>query len=350
MLLRQLAAQEPEAVYLSADTLDPGEDLFGIVRRLCTRFRFTTVLVDKIHFLEDALGQVKKIVDFLDTRLIFTSSVAVAMKQSAHDLSRRVKVHDLDYFGFGEYLKFSAGLDLPTLCLGDLLEGRWTPGHLRCAHRFEDYVAGGLLPFSLEEPAPMPLLANTLEKVIEQDIPRTLRLTTPEIPLLHKTLDFVGKSGVDGINYTSVSANIGITKYKAEQYLGAFESAFIMQRLFPAGTNVLREPKVLLLPPLRLLYREMAEATGGLREDFFAFAMRRAGIDVRYLKGTRGEKTPDFLVEHDGQRIAFEVGGKGKGRSQFKNCRTDRKTILSPGAEPSPQRIPLHLAGFLAES
>ena len=69
---------------------------------------------------------------------------------------------------------------------------------------------------------------------------------------------------------------------------------------------------------------------------------------MHYLKGTRGEKTPDFLVEYGGQRLAFEIGGRGKGRSQFKGIQADRKIILTPDIAPSLDRLPLYLAGFLA--
>jgi len=124
--------------------------------------------------------------------------------------------------------------------------------------------------------------------------------------------------------------NLGITKYKAKQYADPFETAFVFMRIFPAGTNVLREPKVLLVPPVRLLHRTPDEAAGGLREDFFALALRQAGIPLHYLKSTLGEKMPDFLVEYRDSRIAFEIGGRGKGRSQFKGVKADRKIILAP--------------------
>ncbi len=80
---------------------------------------------------------------------------------------------------------------------------------------------------------------------------------------------------------------------------------------------------------------------------FFAMAMRQAGIPIEYLKSTTGQKTPDFLIEHGGQKISFKIGGKGKGRSQFKGVKADQKIILLQGGASSPGRIPLEMAGFL---
>lgn len=122
----------------------------------------------------------------------------------------------------------------------------------------------------------------------------------------------------------------------------------MLQRLLPAGTNVLKEPKILLMPPLRLLHLPLEEARGALREDFFVFALRQAGLDLSYLKGTRGQKTPDFLLRQMERNLVFEVGGKGKGRSRFKGIEADRKIVFSEGGSLSREAIPLNLAGMLA--
>lgn len=348
VLLKQLAAAGKHTCYLSADTLPPDADLFGILSHLAEAYKFHTFLLDEIHFLNDAAAGLKQAFDFLKIRVIFTSSVAVAMEATAHDLSRRVRLHRLDYFSLREYLLFAKKTSVEKLRIDEILSGRISAEHLRAAVHFDSYLRGGMLPFGLEEPDPLPLLKGSLEKIIQRDIPRTLNLRADEIPLLAKVLAFIGRAEVDGINYSTLAANLKITKYKAEQYTAAFESAFVLQRLFPAGTNVMREPKVLLVPPIRLLHREESDSRGGLREDFFALAMRQAGIPVQYLKSTRGQKTPDFLIMHKGQKLVCEVGGSGKGRNQFKGVTADRKIIFSPEGTPGNDRMPLHLLGFLA--
>ena len=349
ILLKQIAAGDKEAFYCSVDTLEESADLFEIAKELSERYRFQRFLFDEIHFLRNALGDLKKIHDFLpDIQIFFTGSVALAIHDSAHDLARRVRIYPLEYFSFREFLAIREGETLEKISLDDLLAGKVSTAHLRASRHFSNYLAGGLLPFSLQEPDPLPLLRSTITKIISRDIPSLRGLRVDELPILEKLLAFIGRSQVDGINYSSLSKNLGITKYKAEQYAEAFEQAFVLQRIFPAGTNVLREPKVLLMPPIRLLHRPMDEAQGGLREDFFVMAMRQAGIPIQYLKSTTGQKTPDFLIEHHGRKIVFEIGGKGKGRSQFKGVQADQKIILTPDIAPSENRIPLHLLGFIS--
>ncbi|MEJ2025503.1 MAG: AAA family ATPase, partial [Deltaproteobacteria bacterium] len=327
--------------------LERDDDAWELIRKLNRHYAFRTFLLDEIHFLTDPTALLKQLYDFVDVRIVFSSSVALAMQASAYDLSRRVRLMDLHSFSFREYLAFNQGILLPPLKLDQIAKGEWTPEHLLAGRHFDDYLKGGVLPFSLEEPDPLSFLESITEKVIARDIPSVLRLAVDELETIRRLLRFVGRSAVDGINYSSLSRNLGITKYKAEQYVGCLEKAFLMQRVFPAGTNVLREPKVVMTPPNRLLYRNFEDASGGLREDYFVETMKQAGIGFQYLKSTRGAKTPDYLIEAQ-PPLVVEVGGPGKGRQQFKGITVDHKLIFTHSLMPEKGRIPLFLLGFLA--
>jgi predicted AAA+ superfamily ATPase len=348
VLLRQYARSHADACYLSADALDPDDDLWDIIGKLAEHYGFRTFLIDEVHFLADASGLLKRLYDFRDVHVLFSSSVALAMRASAHDLSRRVRLLELHNFSFREYAAFKEGQTLPPCSLEQLAKGEWTPDHLRVGRLFEEYLLrAGLLPLALDEPDPLPFLANVVEKVIARDIPRVARLTTDELDTIRKLLRFVGRSAVDGINYSCLSRNLGITKYKAEQYVDCLEQAFILQRVLPEGTNVLREPKILMMPPCRLLYRDVEDAIGGLREDYFVDMLRQAGIALRYLKSTRGAKTPDYLVVGGPDKLVVEIGGPGKGRQQFKGIEIDRKRVFAHTDSPTAGAIPLFLVGYL---
>jgi uncharacterized protein len=347
VLLRQYAIAHDDAFYLSADTLDRNDAPWELIRKLNQHYGFRTFLLDEIHFLENPTALLKQLYDFVDIRVLFSSSVALSMQSSAYDLSRRVRLLNLHGFSFREYLTFAQGISLPPLEFEQIAAGQWTPEHLRAGRFFDDYLQGGILPFALEEPEPLGFLENIIEKVIHRDIPSVARLMVDELDSIQRLLRFVGRSTVDGINYSSLSRNLGITKYKAEQYVTFLEKAFILQQVFPAGTNVLREPKVLMTPPNRLLYRDLEDAVGGLREDYFVEAMKQSGIRFQYLKSTRGAKTPDYLIMDSPTKLAVEIGGPGKGRQQFKGVSIDRKIVFAHSQVPGKGRLPLFLIGYL---
>ncbi len=346
VLLKQLLSSDPDSFYLSADTLDES-NLFQVASVLSDQYKIKRLLIDEIHFCKSYARDLKKIYDFLDVRIIFTSSVSLSLFDSAYDLSRRVRLRFMHPFSFREYILFTKDVDIPKLSIANIFEGQWTTDHMRYNHLFDEYLQGRLFPFSLEEPDFMPLLKNVCQKVIRKDIPSVSNLRFDDVEKIEKVLEFIGKSEVDGINFTSISKNLGITKYKAELFVKLLARAFILNPVYPAGTNVLKEPKILMYLPFRLLFRDWSRCVGPVREDFFAEIVSIKGYEFHYLKTKRGEKTPDFLVKFNDEQIVIEIGGKGKGREQFKGITIKKKLILSHGTVNGRNSKPLSLLGFI---
>jgi predicted AAA+ superfamily ATPase len=346
IILKQIAALHSDSVYISVDSIGD-VDLFELIQELNQDYKIRLFLLDEVHFVKNIDEILKKTYDFFDIRVIFTSSVSLGMFKSAYDLSRRVKLLKIFPFSFREYLYFLEETELTSLTIEQMMKKEWSPQHLQYSRRFHKYLKGGNQPFSMEEPDVLPLLQNILQTIIYKDIPKIAGLTAEELDLIAKTVSFIGKSGVDGINYSSISKNIGITKFKAQSYIELLQKAFVLHRVLPTGSNVLKEPKVLLAPPFRLIFKEYNESIGALREDFFVEMLTMAGFKYHYLKSTRGAKTPDFMVYDNETRYIVEVGGKGKGREQFKGITEKKKIIFSHSDRIDGIRCPLFLAGFL---
>ena len=100
--------------------------------------------------------------------------------------------------------------------------------------------------------------------------------------------------------------------------------------------------------PYRLLYKSWDDAIGAVREDFFATAMSMADMPFRYLKSTTGRKTPDFWLTTESGDWVVEIGGPGKGRTQFKGVCVKRKMVLVHDTGSRRNGIPLFMAGYLA--
>ena len=346
IIMKQLLAHYKDtACYISLDAVDsPG--LFQTVRSLNEKYKFKIFLIDEIHHEKQYARELKKLYDFLDIRIIFSSSVALSLQETAYDLSRRVSLVSINPFSFSEYLYFLNGQEFAPLSIAQIMDQQWDPIHIRQEIHFENFLKGGLLPFSLEEPNCLPLLKNILDKIITSDIPMVGRLLTEEIQILHRLIRFIGNSSPDGINYSSLSNNLKITKYKAEQYVNLLEKAFVLKQVTPVGTNVMKEPKILMRLPYRLLFQSYESAIGALREEFFIEMMICKGISFNYLKSTRGAKTPDYLVQSGDGSYVIEIGGPGKGREQFKGFDGKKNIILSHSNEIKGLKRPLFLIGF----
>lgn len=305
-------------------------------------------MLDEIHFIKNIDEVLKKIYDFLDVKVIFTSSVALGMFQSAYDLSRRLKLLSLYPFSFREFLFFKNNIDLPILTLDTIENKQWSGEYLKHGYHFEQYLKGGNMPFALDEPDILPLLHNILQMVIYKDVPNIAKLTVDELDLIWKLVTFIGKSAIDGINYSTIAKNIGITKFKAQSYIEILRQGYILHRIMPGGTNVLNKAKIVLAPPFRLLFKNYADCIGGLREDFFTEMLTMANFNFQYLKSVRGAKTPDYMIETPTGSLIAEIGGHGKGREQFKGISGKKQVIFTHSNRTDGIRAPLFLAGFLA--
>ncbi len=349
VLLRQLSIELDHAFYISADTLPPRTDLFELAELLKSTLGVRYLIIDEIHAILEWQGHLKKITDFTDIRVLFTSSSSLELMEGRYDLSRRLTMQHLPLFSFREYLMFGKSADFPVVSLDEIL------GHSQDIYRqvysyepeFREYSSLRAMPACLESPLPSVVTA-IIEKILQKDLLSSAKLSQEDILQIRSVLLFLARAGIEGCSYSSVSRNLGITKYKAQQYIALLLSASLLNLVLPYGANVLPEPKILFTPVLRNILAQGIDAdrlTGTMREEFFIHHVLGTGLTVNYLKSLRGQKLPDYIIFHGEKKLIFEIGGAGKGAAQFKGVEGREKVILTqPGVQ---KGIPLILFGFL---
>lgn len=348
ILLKQLLLEREGSFYLSVDQLTGDTTLFDLAKLLQTQHKVKYLILDEIHYNHNYAADLKAIYDFLSLKVFVTSSIALKLEELSVDLSRRARFFQLFPFSFREFLFFETGNMIDPLPIDQVFKRKWTNQHIRFGHMFKDYISGRLYPFTLHEPDYEDLFRGILTKIIRVDLPQIGKLTNQDLLQVEKLLAYLGRAESEGVSVSSLSKNLGITKYKVEEYLKLLAQAYLVQILYPKGTSVTREPKILMALPYRLLFKDFEDAIGSLREEFVVESLRSQGlITINYLKGTRGQKTPDFIIEDSkGKEYVIEVGGKGKGRSQFKGIEIDQKFVFVDSLEWKPDQYPLFLLGL----
>ena len=346
VILKQLLVELGSAFYISLEDKPLTSTLYDIAKELDEK-KIKYLIIDEIQFYPNFDAELKKIFDVLAINVIFSGSVAISILQTPADLSRRMRLMQVPPFSFREFILFEKEESLEPFKFSDLEVAEKTKEiyHkiFRFEHLFDKYLQGRNYPFTLSLETYFDIFTNTLEKVVSNDFIKTGSISPDEIRDVRNMLKFIGKSFAEGINYSSIAKNCGITKHKAEKYVSLLEKSFVLNQVFPTGTNVLKEPKILFSLPYRLLYKNFEDCTGPLREDFFVETMRFSQKEIFYLKSTRGEKTPDYLIDD----TVIEIGGKSKGRQQFKGYSANKKIILTHPGIIDEIRRPLFLLGMV---
>jgi len=346
-MLKQRLLQEPDAFYISLDSFT-NLNLFETAKAIQERYGVKELLLDEISYSKNWQDQLKQIYDGLEIRVFFTSSVAIDIINAGADLSRRVIVKNLFPFSFREYLHFAKKIDVGRIGIGHLGDAKKMQEIARLDPYFEEYAAGGIVPAYMEDKNPA-IFRGILERIIERDLVFSLGFDGKDILNVKAMLEHIANSTVEDVSYSSISRNIGITKYKAIRYVEAMEKAFVLNPVKPAGSNVMKEPKILFTPPFRALFQknmEVGKSVGTLREEFFVEAMKINGFPVQYLKGARGEKKPNYTTTMHGKKYVFEIGGPTKNRAQMK-AMGKNSCILTYPSNTTPPYKPLTAIGLL---
>ncbi len=349
IILKQILAANENTFYISLDTVKLERELFQLAKELDDS-GIKVLLFDEIHGYPGYEVELKKIYDFLKIKVVLTSSSALVLHELAADLSRRMKIIEIWPFSFREYIFFKKNEQMTPLQFEMIFDQNASRKYygktLHLEPLFNEYLQAGNYPLALETRDVLPLFKNMLETIINKDLIRTGRITHDETLNIARLVSYLGKSHPEDMNYTSIAKNIGISRHLAEKYLELLEKTFVVHRIQPKGRSVMKEPKILMALPYRLVYTQYDQCIGALREDFLVDSFIQLGFDLRYLKTNRGKKTPDYAIDD----TVFEVGGSNKGHSQFKGFAMEKKIIFTQPGILDEIRRPLFFAGMLSNS
>ena len=208
--------------------------------------------------------------------------------------------------------------------------------------KFNDYIpeyyqTGGVLYPSSEPEAFYKAIENTLDKIIHSDLEYLRQINVKIENDVHKLLEIIAISPAGEANYSNIASNLSISKPTLIKVISDLEKIGLVKRISPCGRAIVRkEPKLYLSFPFRAFFNYVLQRQpdkGALREEFFA----NHADNICYVKGNRGEKTPDFSFS--GKTV--EIGGPGKTFHQKPDY------IITDGVPLEENKIPLYLTGFL---
>lgn len=310
-----------KAFYVSLDNLwFSDHTLLELVEYLYTH-GVTHVFLDEVHRYLTWIREIKNIYDSYPTlHIVFTGSSLLEIDQAEADLSRRLRMYQLQGLSFREYLSINNVLQLPVLSLENILTNHLQTAadivvKLKILPLFEKYLQEGYYPFFLETASTdsyYERLQKVITTVIDNDISAVEDISYETLQKTKRLLSILAETVPYTPNISSLCETVSTTRNQLIKLLTLLERAALIRMLHAEDKNLKaigKPEKILFNNPNLMLALKQQSDTGTIRESFFT-AMLSHSHSVHYPK--RG----DVIVD---RHYLFEIGGKNKGFSQIRD-------------------------------
>ena len=307
----------------------------------------THLFIDEVYKYENWSKEIKNLYDdFPELHIAFTGSSLLEILNGRADLSRRTLVYELTGLSFREYLSLIKAHDFPIFTLEEILKNNEQisaeiASKIKPFEFFDDYLSFGYYPYFLEgKDDYFNRLNETLNMILEVELPMLRSLEIAYIPRIKKLLAVIGESAPFIPNITQLAAKIRISRQTLLIYLKYLEDAKLINQLYKKsrGLSVLEKPEKILMENTNLIELFNGEnANTGSRRETFVLNQLLHSHKVDFSEES------DFFVD---SKYTFEVGGKNKKRKQIQEI-PDSYIIADDIEFGTDRRIPIWLLGFM---
>ena len=335
-----------QKLYISCDHASlQGVSLFDFVDEFSKRGG-ELICIDEVHEAEHFEQELKSIYDFLDIKVYFTGSSAIAL--SSADFARRYSMYHLNFLSFREYLELAYGVSLKSYALEEMVENHEgianeviekLPNKKIIKH-YNDFLKGGVYPFYFEDPNKyIDRINETINKILHIDLSKIYSISPDKIDVLKKLLSTICVSKPLEFSMEKLAATVGITKATLYKYIDYLHKAKLITHITHEAkrfSSIRKSDKLYLANTNLFEALCLNQEIGTVRETFFV-SMVHESYPLHYA--TKG----DFLVA---EKYTVEIGGKNKSFKQIKDI--PNSYVVADDTEVGfGNKIPLWLFGFL---
>lgn len=335
-----------EFLYFSADDIYITDMKLYDIAEEFSRLGGQVLAVDEIHKYQNWAQEIKNIYDSFPELLVrFSGSSTLNLLYEKYDLSRRCVTIDMNTLSFREYLELSKGYTIPVLSLDEILADSSSISmdlaltHSNFYSDFKDYLKYGAYPFFMEDRDEFKnKLFNALQKIINEDIPSSCRISYEQISIFKKLIAKLIEARVPyKVNVSKLSRELGVSHPTFSTYLDILKDSKIFNPIKKFSTKVSKKPEKLLFDNTNILYAYSDEFgvevnVGTVRETFFASCFSK----IFY------SDIGDFRVDDS----LFEIGGRNKSFEQIKKARKGY-LVIDTDYSAEAGKIPLWVFGMM---
>lgn len=304
------------------------------------------ICIDEIHEAKNFEQELKSIYDFLDIKVYFTGSSALAL--TSPDFARRYSMYHLYPLSLKEYLEISFDINLKAYNLEDILCSHETITHdiiqslpnKKILKFYNEFLKVGAYPFYFEDKTKyVDRINETINTILHTDLSKIFSIQPDKINTLKKLLLSICVSKPLEMSIEKLAIITGITKSTLYKYIGYLGDAELIKHITHEGKRfkAIRKPDKLYLANTNLFEALCVnKEIGTLRETYFVSTISTQHT-LHYLdKG-------DFLID---EKYTIEIGGKNKTFKQIKDI--PNSYVVADDIETGfANKIPLWIFGFL---
>ncbi len=176
------------------------------------------LFIDEIHKYANWSQELKNMYDsFPELSIVFTGSSILDLLKGNADLSRRAVIYRMQGLSFREFLQIETGKQFEIYTLKDILKNHEKYaakiiGQIKPFQYFTNYLRYGYYPYYLENIENYSMkLSNTINQIIETDMPMIVKIDTQYINKLKRFLNVLSNNIPFKPNITALASNIGLS-------------------------------------------------------------------------------------------------------------------------------------------
>lgn len=312
--IKQLGLPANEALYVTLDDLYFTNHTLVDTAETFIKRGGKWLFLDEVHKYPGWSREVKNLYDLHpELQVVFTGSSILDITKEEGDLSRRVRMYEMEGLSFREYLAMQKLGELPKFTFEDLLK---KPETINAAIKsgfkpyayFDGYLRHGFYPFFKDDEIDYHMRVEQLVRtVIEYDMTEIKGFDARNARKLMQLFYILATQLPFKPNLTKLAEQAGLHRNTIYNYLLYLKEAKLIHMVMAEGKgiNLLQKPEKVYLHNTNLAYAFALEKPniGTIREVFVATMLS-------YCHALQIPAKGDFLV--DGKWL-FEVGGPGKG-------------------------------------
>lgn len=304
--------------------------LFETVKLININNGYKIFFIDEIHHYPNRQLEIKNIYDLLpQTKIIFSWSSYLSLKNSSVDLSRRLTEIYLPNLSFSEFILFDKNISLEKITANDIQNTNKINDFLieysnkiSFNEIFKEYLFCWQYPFYLQS-KDKDIYQNKLMKVIDmvifEDIPQVAQIPPNDLNSIKKFLTILAHTPPFEVKANQIIEGLDIDKNKYYEMLDVMQKWWLINLITNYSgkwSQIGKTYKKILFSDSNLRaviwQHKYSEFIWWLREDFFVNCMKNLSITCY-----RWSSECDFIIQINNEYKKVEIWWKHKKRSDL---------------------------------